>query len=108
MIVAQPGGCNAAVDCTTRGLTIREEDGSGHPRTRSIGHNRPHGIAALSSRSIFEHVRCAAGRSRAQVCAFVAPPRSGPRTGCPNYCNAASLAQPAGVASLVNRRIEPQ
>jgi hypothetical protein len=31
MIAAQPGGCNAAVDYTTRGLAMPEDDGNGHP-----------------------------------------------------------------------------
>jgi hypothetical protein len=37
MIAAKPGGCNPAVDHTTRGLTMPEEDGSGHPGTGKIG-----------------------------------------------------------------------
>jgi hypothetical protein len=37
MIAAQPGGCNAAVDYTTRGLAMREADGSGHPGKDEIG-----------------------------------------------------------------------
>jgi hypothetical protein len=37
MIVAQPGGCNAAVDYTTRGLTMPKEDGSGHTGEKVAG-----------------------------------------------------------------------
>ena len=40
MIVAQPGGCNAAVEHKTHGLTMTEEDGSGHPGKGKIGQER--------------------------------------------------------------------
>jgi hypothetical protein len=40
MIAAQPGGCNAAAVHTTHGLTMPEEDGSGHPGMGKIGQKR--------------------------------------------------------------------
>ena len=50
MIAAQQGGCNAAVDYTTRRLTMPKEDGSGHAGEKDAGPSAqvPSGSAGIS------------------------------------------------------------